>query len=473
MTAGVAARLASTGWLRVPRPTARLRLTMLYGALFLASGAILLTVTYLLVQKATGTFALPTNKITFGNPPMMFPVNKAKPRPGTDSVVGKTTMQLSPQKASLLAEEAQLHAFDLHELLIWSTIALGLVAVLSVALGWLVAGRVLRPVRTISAAARQIGASNLHERLRLQGPDDEFRELATTLDGLLERLEASFDSQRRFVANASHELRTPLTLDRALLERALRNPQPTQTAWRSTCERLLVSTQQQDRLVEALLTLARSETGVTRHEAFDLAAVIDNVLLSPALDTGKHGLETKVTTSPAPVSGDPRLIERLVRNLFDNAIRYNDPSGRIDIAAGSRSGHAVLTVANTGPAIPPADTDRLFQPFQRLTPDRSSHADGTGLGLSIVKAIADAHQATITAVPQPHGGLIVEVTFPPADHCGPGRYLDGRPTTPRHGGRTCPSGSAAPVLTSTVPILTGRLASWSEKFPATVRPPAR
>jgi signal transduction histidine kinase len=422
MMAGLAARLAPAGWLPVPRPTARLRLTMLYGTLFLASGAVLLTVTYLLVQKATGTFALPSGKITFGSPPMMFPVNQTKPAPGKQaSALGRTVANLPSQKAKLLAENAQLHAFDLHELLIWSAIALGLVAVLSVALGWLVAGRVLRPVRTISATARQIGASNLHERLRLEGPDDEFRELAATLDGLLGRLEASFDSQRRFVASASHELRTPLTLDRALLERALRVPQPTPAFWRATCERLLVSTQQQDRLIQALLTLARSETGVTRRESFELGAVIDNVLLSPELDARSHGLEIKITTGPARVSGDPRLIERLVRNLVDNAIRYNQPSGHVGIAAGSRSGHAVLAVANTGPAIAAADIDRLFQPFQRLIPERSRHPDGTGLGLSIVKAIADAHDASITALPQPHGGLRIEVSFPPADrHQDPG-----------------------------------------------------
>ena len=158
-------------------------------------------------------------------------------------------------------------------------------AVISIALGWLVAGRVLRPVRTINAAARRISASNLHERLSLDGPNDEFRELAATLDDLLDRLQASFDSQRRFVANASHELRTPLTLDRALLERALRKPEPTEAFWRATCERLLASSQQQDRLIEALLTLARSDGALDRHEPCELGAVIDSVLLSPELDT--------------------------------------------------------------------------------------------------------------------------------------------------------------------------------------------
>jgi signal transduction histidine kinase len=414
--AGLAARLARPGWLRAPRPTARLRLTLLYGTLFLLSGAVLLAVTYVLVDKATDAITLHGDKIVFSSPPAMTPVNAGTLRGPRSSVF--TRQPLSAQATRLLEQAAQLHAFDLHELLIRSAVALGLVAVLSVALGWLVAGRVLRPVRTISTTARQIGASNLHERLRLDGPDDEFRELGATLDGLLERLEASFDSQRRFVANASHELRTPLTLDRALLERALRHPQPTPALWRTTCERLLVSSQQQDRLIQALLTLARSEAGISRRETFQLSMVIDNVLLSPDLDLVGRGLRIAVSIGQAPVGGDPRLVERLVHNLADNAVRYNQPGGHVAITAGTRSGRAVLAVANTGPPISPADIGRLFRPFQRLAPDRSGHADGTGLGLSIVKAIADAHQATITADPQPHGGLRIEVAFPPAGDCG-------------------------------------------------------
>jgi signal transduction histidine kinase len=398
--AGLAAWRTLRGWLRALRPTARLRLTMLYSALFLASGAVLLTVTNLLVDKATGNLPVGVLRPYFvDNPATCDPV---KPM---------------CQAARLLRhdlKEAQLRAFELHELRIWSAVALGAVAVLSVALGWLVAGRVLRPVRTISATARQIGASNLNQRLRVDGPDDEFRELAAILNGLLARLQASFDSQRRFVASASHELRTPLTLDRALLERALRHPEPTPALWRATCERLLVSTQQQDRLIQALLTLARSEAGVARKESFELAAVIDAVLLSPELDPAIQELQIQTAIGPAPVSGDPRLAERLVRNLVDNAVRYNQPSGRVDITAGTRNGRAVLAVANTGPPIPAAEIDRLFQPFQRLTPNRGSHADGTGLGLSIVKAIADAHQATIVAAAQPHGGLKIAVSFPSA-----------------------------------------------------------
>jgi signal transduction histidine kinase len=400
-----------TAWLRATRPTARLRLTLLYGTLFLLSGTALLAVTYLLAAHATAAITL--NKGT-GEPFGGAPGNPASPPP-TPQAAGNHTVHLTnSQFASLQAQITHRHDTAMHELLIGSGLTLAGLTALSIASGWLVAGRVLRPVRTISATARQISASNLHERLSLDGPDDEFRELAATLDGLLERLQASFDSQRRFVANASHELRTPLTLDRALLERALRRRAPTQAFWRATCERLLASSKQQDRLIEALLTLARSEGAPNRHEPFELGAVIDTVLLSPELDTANAGLRIQTHIGPAPVNGDPRLVERLVRNLVDNAIRYNQPAGSVDIATAAQPGRTILTVANTGPAIPAADIDRLFQPFQRLTPDRSSHTGGTGLGLSIAKAIADAHSATVTAAPRAHGGLKIQVSFPAA-----------------------------------------------------------
>jgi signal transduction histidine kinase len=435
--AGLLSRLAPAGWLRAPRPTARLRLTGLYGMLFLLSGGALIAVTYLLFAQVTAFITLPGGgKVIFGTLPRARTSTLDRPGPG----IGQQTNGRYPRGSlpvefgqHLQVQAAQIHAYEMHQLLIRSGIALGLMAVLSVALGWLVAGRALRPVRTISATARQISASNLHERLRLDGPDDEFRELAATLDDLLGRLQSSFDSQRRFVASASHELRTPLTLDRALLERVLRNPEPTQAFWRATCERLLASSQQQDRLIDALLTLARSEGGIGSYKSFDLSAIIDSVLLDTELDTGTVGLRVQAKTGHAPVSGDPRLAERLVRNLVDNAIRYNQPSGRVDITARTESGHAVLAVSNTGPVIPASDIDRLFQPFQRLAPNRSSHPDGTGLGLSIVKAIADAHDATITTIPQPHGGLTIEVSFPPPD----GR---GDPHTAQHRtGQSAPS----------------------------------
>jgi signal transduction histidine kinase len=257
-----------------------------------------------------------------------------------------------------------------------------------------------------------MNANSLDERLRLDGPDDEFRELAATLDNLLDRLQASFDSQRRFVANASHELRTPLTLDRALLERALRKEEPTPAFWRATCERLLASSQHQDRLIEALLTLARSEAPLHRDEPFELGVVIESLLLSPEFDATNTGLHIQTQINPAPVTGDPRLLERLVRNLVDNAIRHNIPGGHVEITTDLRSGHAMLVVTNTGPVVPAGDIERLTQPFQRAGTDRTSHGDGLGLGLSIVHAIATVHRASLTIIPRPRGGLRIEVSFP-------------------------------------------------------------
>jgi signal transduction histidine kinase len=411
-------RLTPAGWLRAPRPTARLRLTLLYGLLFLMSGTALLAISYLLVEHATASVTLPGGaKVTFSNPTVINgPAIPAHWVGGRPVAAGEQKPHFtSSQLAALKSQAEKLHAFDMHELVMKSGIALGVTAIIAVLLGWLVAGRVLRPVRTISATARKIGASNLQERLSLDAPDDEFRELAVTLNDLLARLQASFDSQRRFVANASHELRTPLTLDRALLERALRNTAPTQTLWRSTCERLLASSQQQDRMIDALLTLARSEGGVRRFETFELSSAIDGVLLNPDLDVNGYGLRVETDIGPATVSGDPRLIERLVRNLVDNAVRYNRPYGTVSISVGTCTGGAVLAVANTGPAIASVDIERIFQPFERLDLNRHGRGDGIGLGLSIVKAIADAHDARISVRPQLAGGLRVEVAFPTAD----------------------------------------------------------
>ena len=409
MIAGLLARLTPTTWLRAPRPTARLRLTLLYGTLFLLSGAVLLVVTYVLAAHATDiTVPGPKGGAAFGDLP-----SKPSFAPRAASATGNGVVHLTPsQGTQLQSQVTHLHDVAMHRLLIGSGLTLSVMAVISVALGWLMAGRVLRPVRTINAAARRIGSSNLHERLSLDGPDDEFGDLATTLDDLLERLQDAFDSQRRFVANASHELRTPLTLDRALLERALRTSEPAEAFWRATCARLLASSQQQDSLIEALLTLTRSEGAVDRRECFDLGALVYSVMLSPELDASKAGLQVQTLLESAPTTGDPRLLERLIRNLLDNAIRHNIPDGHIEVTAQRRAGHAVLTVTNTGPVVPVGEVERLLQPFQRAGTDRTTHGEGLGLGLSIVLAIATAHDADLNLNPMPQGGLRIEVSFP-------------------------------------------------------------
>jgi signal transduction histidine kinase len=308
--------------------------------------------------------------------------------------------------------EAVQRAADSHQLLVNSGIALAIVAVLALLAGWLVAGRMLRPIRTITRTAQRISSTSLHERLALAGPQDELKELGDTLDGLFARLEAAFEAQRHFVANASHELRTPLTAERTLLQVALDDPDTTIGAWRSTAKEVLASSDEQARLIEALLTLASSESGLTGREPVDLAAAVGATLadLQPEID--RLGIHIDGAAIPAPLDGDSLLVERLVANLLTNAVRHNVAGGRVEVVTGLTDGTAVLSVTNTGPRIPPAEVERLFQPFQRLNRRRANYKDGHGLGLSIVRAIAIAHGATITAQSELRGGLSVKVDFP-------------------------------------------------------------
>jgi signal transduction histidine kinase len=292
-------------------------------------------------------------------------------------------------------------------------IALAVMAVLSVWLGWLVAGRALRPLRTMTRTAQEISATSLHKRLGLSGPNDEITQLGNTFDRLLTRLESAFEAQRRFVANASHELRTPLAYERSLVEIALADPNANTDTFREMSHEVLATAEQQERLIEGLLTLARSDRGLERHEPVDLTSAAAATVSSIVDD----GLTVEASLDPATTTGDPRLIERLIANLVSNAITHNMPDGRVSISTGTYEGRAFLTVANTGAVVPASEIDRLFEPFERLDED-ATDADGAGLGLSIVQAIANAHNATLTARPQPQGGLSIEVNFP-ADKLSP------------------------------------------------------
>lgn len=398
----------------LPRRTVRLRLTILYAALFLASGVGLLSVTYLLVRQGTGDLVV-GGSLKGGK---FAVVGKgAGTGPKVVTTRGAAGSRASSQQFQLQAERDRRVAIKqrnaaLGQLLAQSGVALALMAAVSVLLGWFFAGRVLRPLRTITERAREISARNLHERIALAGPNDELTEVADTFDGLLSRLELAFAAQRQFVANAAHELRTPLTRAQTVGEVAIADPSATVDSLRASHERVLAAGRQQERLIEALLTLARSERGLDEREPFDLATVT-----AAALDPRRHqaeqcGLYVHATLEPAETIGDPRLAERLVANLLDNALRYNQPHGRIDVMTIARSGRAVLCVANSGPAIPTDQVERLFRPFQRLGADRTDDSDGMGLGLSIVHAIAVAHHATLSARAQPGGGLDVEVGFP-------------------------------------------------------------
>jgi signal transduction histidine kinase len=380
--------------LRRPRRTVRLRLTLLYSVLFLVAGAALLAITYLLVSSASDAdLGLPTVPSSSGS--------KGGSQP------------LGSKSLATHAQAVATRSAYLHELLTRSGIALAIMAALAVVLGWFVAGRVLRPLRLMTTATQRISEENLHERLALPGPSDEIKDLADTIDGLLYRLEAAFDAQRRFVANASHELRTPLTLNRALLEFTLTNPDATVEDLRTMAQELITSGEQQEQLIEALLTLAISARGLERHELFDLSDITADVLVRPHPDIDRLGLDVQTTMTSAPAVGDRRLAERLVVNLVDNAVRHNVTGGHIDITTRADAGRAVLEIVNSGPVIPQDDIDRLFQPFQRLQSNRANHLDRHGLGLSIVQSIAAAHDASLTAHPRNDGGLHIEVRFPP------------------------------------------------------------
>jgi signal transduction histidine kinase len=288
-----------------------------------------------------------------------------------------------------------------------------LVAVcVAVAVAWWVAGRFLRPLREMNESAQEISASNLHRRLGVAGPDDELTDLGRTLDELFGRLEGSFESQRRFVANASHELRTPLAGQRTLLQVALADPDASSESLRLACEEVLALGERQERLIDALLTLASSEQGIEYRESLDLAVVVEGVVASRRELAARVGVMLQVSLAPAAASGDVSLIESLVANLLDNALEYNVPGGIVEVATSRSGDESRVAISNTGPVVAAADVDRLFGAFQRLGPDRISRSSGHGLGLAIVKAIADAHGAVVTAVPRPEGGLHVVVSLP-------------------------------------------------------------
>jgi signal transduction histidine kinase len=354
-----------------------MRLTALYSALFTISGAVLLAITYWLMRRTKWVIIVYDDS----GPEIRERLDRLK--------------------------EAQLH-----ELLMQYGIAFATMVVISIALGWLVAGRVLRPLRTMTATIQQISARNVHQRLAVTGPRDEMKDLADTVDGLLGRLETALNAHKRFVANAAHELRTPLTLERALLEETLTDRAATLESYRATSKRLLAISQDQGRLLEALLTLTSSERGLDRQEPFDLSDLAHRALDSARLEADARGVRIDTRIAPAPSAGHPALAARLVANLIDNAVHHNVTGGHVEVATETRAGRAFVSVINSGPVIPPQHVGRLFEPFQRLG-GRAARSDGHhGLGLSIVRAIATAHGADITAHARPGGGLSIEICFP-------------------------------------------------------------
>jgi signal transduction histidine kinase len=354
----------------------RARLALLYACLLLGSGFLLLVIADLPLT----TFG----QASRAHPPVGAAGPGGQPRPAT----------------------------NLPEVLFYSGIALVILAVASIALGWLVADRALRPLRAITSAARVISASNLNERLRLAGSYDEFRELGDTLDGLFARLEAAFDSQRHFVANASHELRTPLAAERTVLQVALADPGASPESLRAACRQVLELGEQQERLVDALLVLASSQRGLRNRESFDLADVTARVLAGRQPEAARLSVRIEASLAPALLTGDPSLAEILVANLVDNAVRHNVADGHVQVTTGMRAGVACFSISNSGPVVPAGEVGRLLEPFQQLGSERTRHGGGHGLGLAIVSAVASAHDASLSVQARPEGGLDVAVLFP-------------------------------------------------------------
>jgi signal transduction histidine kinase len=366
--------LGGDGVPRAHRVSVRTRLTLLYGAMFYGAGVALLLVTYLLVRSIMSNVM----------------------------VLDQFGQQL-PQNY-----RAQVINSVMHRLLLQSIIALAAIGVVAIVVGYVMAGRALAPLQRVTATARRLSESTLHQRIALEGPEDEIKELADTFDAMLERLARAFDSQRRFVANASHELRTPLTINRTLIEVALADPQASEDL-KVVGRTLLATNARHQRLIDGLLLLARSERGLEARTSVDLSDVAHSALatIRPALATA--GLTLDEELAPAPTAGEPVLLEHLVHNLLDNAVKYNRDGGTVWLRTWSHDGSSFVYVANTGPAVAPYDIPRLFEPFRRLAEDRVGSERGAGLGLSIVASVVRAHSGDISAAPRPGGGLEITV----------------------------------------------------------------
>jgi signal transduction histidine kinase len=447
--------------IRRPRPTVRLRLTLTYTALFVVTGAALLGVSYLLVQvrekgpaaaaqiicrtNVSGHLSKTAKSVVVGPPAGILTLNAAEcpgvvgtfyyhssssssgggsaagggasgeivaPTAGGQEVQipGQTAAAVRQLDATVVASEARV----LNDFKIGSAIALGLITLVAFGLSWWMAGRVLRPVHRITDAARRLSEETLHSRINLRGPNDELKELADTFDAMLARLDRAFRSQQRFVANASHELRTPLATERVLIDEALANRSARPEDFRSILEQLRTNSEDTERLVDALLVLARSERGIERWSDVDLAAAAETALATAAAEAALKGVEIRSELVPVTVRGDSGLLDRLVGNVVENGIRHNFTGGWVEVATRRAGQQAFLEVTNSGPVLDDATVATLTEPFRRAGPDRSADDGGCGLGLSIVDGVVKAHQGSTTLRPRPGGGLVVRVQLPVA-----------------------------------------------------------
>ncbi|MEU1530696.1 sensor histidine kinase [Streptomyces fagopyri] len=383
-------------WLR---PTIRIRLTLLYGGMFLIAGIMLLSIIYLLAAQALNVGSELPFRIISGQ-------------------VGSSTCNFpsAPSEAELnaamnaCANQQRQHALD--DLLSRSLLALLGLAIIAFAFGYAMAGRVLSPLGRITRTARAVAGSDLSRRIELDGPDDELKELADTFDDMLERLQRAFTAQQRFVGNASHELRTPLAINRTLLEVHLSDP-GAPVELQQLGKTLLATNERSEQLVEGLLLLARSDNQIVERKPVDLAEVASQAVDQVHAEAEAKGVRIRGERAAAVVQGNGVLLERIALNLVQNAVRYNVPEGGwVEVTTVVQHGHAVLLVSNTGPVVPAYEIDNIFEPFRRLRTERTGSDKGVGLGLSIARSVARAHGGHIAAEPREGGGLVMRVTLP-------------------------------------------------------------
>lgn len=395
------ARSPATALRRLWPPRLRTRLAIFYAALFLAAGLGLLALAYSATTSLLGTSGPRLTHLTASQQSLL---GFCKPLPASKRLIAECLHLIalaSPTRNRDLLAAAKIAA----------TVAVGLVAIAAIALGWLAAGRTLRPVRSITDAARQASELRLGQRLALSGPEDEFKQLADTFDVMLEKLDAAFTSQQRFVANAAHELRTPLTAMRTAIEVTLAKPQRTPAQLEEMAQRVKRSVERAEATIEALLTLASSEIGAAANDTFDLATAVEDALDSARPQIDQRAITVEAALEPAPTHGDRVLLERMIANLVENAVRHNHSGGWVAIRTHEQNGGSVFEISNTGPVVPVGQLPGLFEPFARAR-ERIDIQDGAGLGLSIAEAIARAHDTTIAARPRHGGGLELSVTLP-------------------------------------------------------------
>ncbi|CAM5470836.1 sensor histidine kinase [Streptomyces sp. WAC 01325] len=388
-------------WLR---PTIRIRLTLLYGGMFLIAGILLLSIIYLLAAQAINTGNEPLFKIVGGAELKVTSDNC----PAINNASNLTYPQFNDAVSACIDDQRRV---ALDDLLSRSLLALLGLAIIAFAFGYAMAGRVLSPLGRITRTARAVAGSDLSRRIELDGPDDELKELADTFDDMLERLQRAFTAQQRFVGNASHELRTPLAINRTLLEVHLSDPNAP-VELQQLGKTLLATNERSEQLVEGLLLLARSDNQIVERKPVDLAEVAEQAVDQVHAEAEAKGVVIRGEQKTAVVQGNGVLLERIALNLVQNAVRYNVPEdGWVEVTTEVQHGQAVLVVSNTGPVVPAYEIDNLFEPFRRLRTERTGSDKGVGLGLSIVRSVVRAHGGHISAQPREGGGLVMRVTL--------------------------------------------------------------